>query len=62
MSVNGVMVCRAGGAHEDPAGVDMAGNRLVTILVDLHAGGAEATLMTNDLTHAYVEENSAYTS
>ncbi len=62
VSVNGVMVCRAGGAHEDPAGVDMAGNRLVTILVDLHAGGAEATLMTNDLTHAYVEENSAYTS
>ncbi|ACZ30359.1 arginine biosynthesis bifunctional protein ArgJ [Xylanimonas cellulosilytica DSM 15894] len=62
VSVNGVMVCRAGGAHEDPAGVDMAANRLVTILVDLHAGDAEVTLLTNDLTHAYVEENSAYTS
>jgi glutamate N-acetyltransferase/amino-acid N-acetyltransferase len=62
VSVNGVMVCRAGGAHEDPAGVDMAASRLVTILIDLHAGDAEATLMTNDLTHAYVEENSAYTS
>ncbi|QAY70674.1 bifunctional glutamate N-acetyltransferase/amino-acid acetyltransferase ArgJ [Xylanimonas protaetiae] len=62
VSVNGVMVCKAGGAHEDPAGVDMAASRLVTILIDLHAGDAEVTLMTNDLTHAYVEENSAYTS
>ncbi|WP_425954190.1 bifunctional glutamate N-acetyltransferase/amino-acid acetyltransferase ArgJ [Xylanimonas sp. McL0601] len=62
VSVNGVMVCRAGGAHEDPALVDLAANRLVEILVDLHAGGTEVTLWTNDLTHAYVEENSAYTS
>jgi len=62
VSINGVMVCQAGGAHEDPATVDMAANRLVTILIDLHAGDAEVTLWTNDLTHAYVEENSAYTS
>jgi glutamate N-acetyltransferase / amino-acid N-acetyltransferase len=62
VSVNGVMVCKAGGAHEDPSLVDLAANRLVEILVDLHAGPAEVTLWTNDLTHAYVEENSAYTS
>jgi glutamate N-acetyltransferase/amino-acid N-acetyltransferase len=62
VSVNGVMVCRAGGAHEDPSLVDLAANRLVTIGIDLHAGPAEVTLWTNDLTHAYVEENSAYTS
>ncbi|MDR0483515.1 MAG: bifunctional glutamate N-acetyltransferase/amino-acid acetyltransferase ArgJ [Cellulomonadaceae bacterium] len=62
VSVNGVMVCQAGGAHEKPDDVDMAANRLVTILIDLHAGNAEVTLWTNDLTHAYVEENSAYTT
>ncbi len=62
VSVNGVMVCKAGGAHEDPSKVDMAANRLVTVGIDLHAGDAEVTLWTNDLTHAYVEENSAYTS
>jgi glutamate N-acetyltransferase/amino-acid N-acetyltransferase len=62
VSVNGVMVCHAGGAYADPAGVNMAGNRLVTIEIDLHAGPESVTLMTNDLTHAYVEENSAYTT
>jgi glutamate N-acetyltransferase/amino-acid N-acetyltransferase len=34
----------------------------VTVLIDLHAGTATATIWTNDLTHAYVEENSAYSS
>lgn len=62
VTINGVKVCKAGGAHEDPALVDLAGDRRVDILIDLHAGAAEATLWTNDLTHAYVEENSAYTS
>jgi len=61
VSVNGVQVCRAGGPGEDRSGVDLSG-RAVTILVDLHAGDAEATVWTNDLTHAYVHENSAYTT
>lgn len=61
VSVNGVQVCRAGGPGEDRTGVDLSG-RDVTILVDLHAGPAEATVWTNDLTHAYVHENSAYTT
>ena len=30
--------------------------------IDLQAGGAEATILTNDLTHDYVHENSAYSS
>jgi glutamate N-acetyltransferase/amino-acid N-acetyltransferase len=34
----------------------------VTILVDLHAGDVAATVWTNDLSHAYVEENSAYST
>ena len=31
-------------------------------VVDLKAGPHEATIWTNDLTHDYVEENSAYSS
>jgi glutamate N-acetyltransferase/amino-acid N-acetyltransferase len=34
----------------------------VTVVIDLHAGGAVATIWTNDLTHDYVHENSAYSS
>ena len=34
----------------------------VHVLVDLHAGDAEATIWTNDLTHDYVHENSAYST
>jgi glutamate N-acetyltransferase / amino-acid N-acetyltransferase len=30
--------------------------------VDLHAGPASVTVWTNDLTHEYVHENSAYSS
>jgi glutamate N-acetyltransferase/amino-acid N-acetyltransferase len=62
VSVNGVMVCKAGGAYEPPEKVDMAASRDVTFTIDLHAGDAEITLWTNDLTHDYVHENSAYSS
>ena len=34
----------------------------VHVLIDLHAGEAAATILTNDLTHDYVHENSAYSS
>jgi glutamate N-acetyltransferase/amino-acid N-acetyltransferase len=66
VSINGVMVCRAGGVGEDRALVDLASAREVRVEIDLHAaapgGGAEATVWTNDLTHAYVHENSAYST
>ena len=58
---NGVQVCRAGEAFEDPAAVVFAG-RDVHVLIDLHAGEATATIRTNDLTTAYVHENSDYSS
>jgi glutamate N-acetyltransferase/amino-acid N-acetyltransferase len=32
------------------------------VLIDLKAGDAAATILTNDLTHDYVHENSAYSS
>ncbi|MCI4065492.1 bifunctional glutamate N-acetyltransferase/amino-acid acetyltransferase ArgJ [Micromonospora sp. R77] len=61
VAVNGVWVCRGGAAAEDRSKVDLSG-RDVTIRVDLHAGGTAATVWTNDLSHAYVHENSAYSS
>jgi glutamate N-acetyltransferase / amino-acid N-acetyltransferase len=60
VAMNGVAVC-VGGAGVDAAGVDLA-PRQVHVLVDLHAGDATATVWTNDLTHAYVHENSAYST
>ncbi|SCL33964.1 glutamate N-acetyltransferase [Micromonospora nigra] len=61
VAVNGVWVCRGGAAAEDRSKVDLTG-RDVTIRIDLHAGTAEATVWTNDLSHAYVHENSAYST
>ncbi len=62
MSINGVQICRAGGVGEDRDLVDLASNREVLVEIDLHAGNATATVWTNDLTHDYVHENSAYSS
>ncbi len=61
VTVNGVEVCRGGGAHRDRSEVDMT-PRETLIEVDLDAGSASADIWTNDLTHDYVEENSAYSS
>jgi glutamate N-acetyltransferase/amino-acid N-acetyltransferase len=62
VTINGVQVCRAGGVGEDRSLVDLAASREVRVEVDLHAGGASATVWTNDLTHDYVHENSAYST
>ena len=59
--MNGVWVCRKSGPAEDPAKVDLSG-REVSVTIDLKVGDARATVWTNDLTHAYVHENSAYSS
>ena len=59
--INGIQVCRAGGVGEDRALVDLA-PREVHVVVDLHAGSEAATVWTNDLTHDYVHENSAYST
>jgi glutamate N-acetyltransferase/amino-acid N-acetyltransferase len=61
VAINGVQVCRGGAAGDDRRLVDLTG-RDVHILVDLHAGTSAATIWTNDLSQAYVEENSAYSS
>jgi glutamate N-acetyltransferase/amino-acid N-acetyltransferase len=61
VAINGVQVCRGGASGEPREKVDLTG-REVSIVVDLHAGDSAATIWTNDLSHAYVEENSAYSS
>ena len=45
----------------DPATVDLL-PREVSVTIDLKAGTERATVWTNDLTHAYVHENSAYST
>ena len=61
VAINGVQVCRSGAAGEPRDAVDLTG-RDVHVLVDLHAGDATATVWTNDLSLAYVHENSAYST
>lgn len=61
VSINGVVVCQAGAAFGDASAVDLSG-REVVVAVDLGAGEATADIWTNDLSHAYVHENSAYSS
>ncbi len=61
VSMNGIQVCRAGGVGQDRSLVDLSG-RECHVIVDLHAGAATATVWSNDLTHEYVHENSAYST
>lgn len=59
VSLNGVMVAKSGGPGEDRSLVDLSGSE-IEIVVNLKAGTSTATIMTNDLSHDYVHENSAY--
>jgi glutamate N-acetyltransferase/amino-acid N-acetyltransferase len=61
VAINGVEICRGGAAGEPRDKVDLTG-RQVHIRVDLNAGNEAATIWTNDLSHGYVEENSAYST
>ncbi|MGY1849532.1 MULTISPECIES: bifunctional glutamate N-acetyltransferase/amino-acid acetyltransferase ArgJ [unclassified Blastococcus] len=61
VTINGVTVCRGGAIGDPREGVDLTG-REITIDVDLRAGAEQATIWTNDLSIAYVHENSAYST
>ena len=61
VAINGVWICRSGGPGESRELVDMT-DRAVTVTIDLKSGVDSATIWTNDLTHAYVHENSAYST
>lgn len=57
--MNGVRVCSQGGPDASRDDVDLT-PRATHLLIDLKVGAAAATILTNDLTHDYVHENSAY--
>ena len=61
VTINGVRVCKSGEPDRPPTDVDLT-PRAVHVLIDLKVGDATATILTNDLTHDYVHENSAYSS
>ncbi len=61
LTINGVCVADDSVPQEDRGQVDLT-DRLVEIEIDLKNGQSEATVFTNDLTHAYVSENSEYSS
>lgn len=61
VSFNGVRLCHAGAPDRPVTDCDLAPRR-THVEIDLFAGEHTATIRTNDLTHDYVHENSAYSS
>ncbi|PTW90432.1 glutamate N-acetyltransferase [Microbacteriaceae bacterium MWH-Ta3] len=61
VSFNGVRLCTQGGPDRPRTDVDLT-PRHTLVEINLHAGTQTATILTNDLTHDYVHENSAYSS
>ncbi len=61
ITINGVPMCRDGVAAGDRHAADLSGVD-VTVEIELGLGDGVAEVLTTDLSHAYVEENSAYSS
>ncbi|OKH64891.1 N-acetylglutamate synthase [Mycobacterium sp. SWH-M1] len=61
VSFNGFPVCVDSVGAPGARDVDLTGEDIV-VTVDLGVGAASASIRTTDLSHAYVEENSAYSS
>ena len=61
VSFNGVRLCHAGGPDRAVDECDLT-PRKTHVLIELFVGEHTATVRTNDLTHDYVHENSAYSS
>ena len=61
VSINGVLISAKGEPANDRSLVDLT-EKKVEIEINLNAGESSATVVTNDLTHEYVTENSAYSS
>lgn len=59
--INGVPLLDKGIKAQDRSAVDLSG-RTIEVVVELNLGPATATVLTTDLSHGYVEENSAYSS
>jgi glutamate N-acetyltransferase/amino-acid N-acetyltransferase len=61
IAINGVTLFAQGVPAADRSEADLTG-RAIEIVVDLGVGTSTATIYTTDLSHGYVEENSAYSS
>lgn len=61
VTLNGVKVAQQSAPFEDKNKVSFAA-RLVELEIDLNCGQSFATVRTNDLSHDYVHENSAYST
>lgn len=61
VSFNGVRLCHAGAPDRPVLECDLT-PRKTSVRIELFAGAHSATIRTNDLTHDYVHENSAYSS
>jgi glutamate N-acetyltransferase / amino-acid N-acetyltransferase len=61
VSFNGSPVCIDGVGAPGARQVDLSGGD-IDVLVDLKMGDGQAAIRTTDLSHGYVEENSAYSS
>jgi len=61
VSINGLLISSKGGPAMERSKVDLSA-RKVSIGINLNSGDSSATILTNDLTVAYVQENSAYSS
>ena len=61
VSINGLLVSSNGAPAAQRSSIDLS-PRKVSIGINLNSGNHAATILTNDLTVAYVTENSAYSS
>jgi glutamate N-acetyltransferase / amino-acid N-acetyltransferase len=61
VSFNGSAVCINGVGAPGARDVDLSGTD-IDVTIDLGVGAEQASIRTTDLSHAYVEENSAYSS
>ena len=61
VTINGTLLCRGGVAAGDRKDADLKGEDIL-VEVALGLGAGTADILTTDLSYAYVEENSAYSS
>lgn len=61
VTLNGILVAKGSAPFEDKNRVSFE-KRLVELVINLNVGVSVATIRTNDLSHDYVHENSAYST
>lgn len=61
VTINGITLCRNGYLAADRSTCDLSGKE-ISVQIELNQGAEQATVLTTDLSHGYVEENSVYSS